>query len=81
MNIIKDYFDNLTAIGQKYGYLPKPTKSYQRKTLMVRQNVFTNSIVNITAEGKRYLGAIIESTKCRDEYVKDLVKDWDNQQT
>ena len=48
---------------------------------MEGQNVFTNSIVNITAEGKRHLGAIIESTKCRDEYVKDLVEDWDNQQT
>ena len=48
---------------------------------MEGQNVFTNSIVNITAEGKRHLGAIIESTKCRDDYVKYLVKDWDNQQT
>ena len=25
---IKDYWDKLTAIGPKYGYLPKPTKSY-----------------------------------------------------
>ena len=45
---------------------------------MVGQNVFTNSIVNITAEGKRHL---IESTKCHDKYVKDLVKGWDNHQT
>ena len=24
----KDYWDKLTAIGPKYGYVPKPTKSY-----------------------------------------------------
>ena len=28
LNDIKDYWDKLTAIGPKYGYFPKPTKSY-----------------------------------------------------
>ena len=46
---------------------------------MEAQNLFANSRVNITAEGKRYLGAVIGSTEYRDEYVKDLVKDWDSQ--
>ena len=45
------------------------------------QHLLTNSRVNITAEEKRYLGAVIGSTEYRDEYVKDLVKDWDNQFT
>ena len=35
--------------------------------------------MNITAEGKTQLGAVIGSTEYRDEYLKDLVKDWDNQ--
>ena len=35
--------------------------------------------MNITAEGKRHLGAVIGSAEYRDEYVKDLVKDWGNQ--
>ena len=48
---------------------------------MEAQNVFANSRVNITAEGKRHLGAVIGSTEYRDKYVKDLVKDWDNQLT
>ena len=25
---IKDYWNKLTAIGPKYGYFPKPTKSF-----------------------------------------------------
>ena len=28
LNSIKDYWGKLTAIGPKYGYSPKPTKSY-----------------------------------------------------
>ena len=41
---------------------------------MEAQNVFANSRVNITAEGKRHLSAVIGNTKYRDEYVKDLVE-------
>ena len=48
---------------------------------MEEQNLFSNSRVNITAEGKRHLGAVIGSTEYRNEYVKDLVKDWENQLT
>ena len=48
---------------------------------MEAQNLFANSIVNITAEGKRHLGAVIRSAEYRDKYVKDLVKDWKNQLT
>ena len=28
LNSIKDYCNKLTAIGPKYGYFPKPRKSY-----------------------------------------------------
>ena len=35
--------------------------------------------MNITAEGKRHLGAFIRSTECCDKYVKDSVKDCGNQ--
>ena len=28
LNFIKDYYDKLAAIGPKYGYFPKPKKSY-----------------------------------------------------
>ena len=33
-DIIKDYWDKLTAVGPKYGYFPKPTKPY----LLVKKN-------------------------------------------
>ena len=81
---MKDYWNKLTAIGPKYCYLPKPAKSYlivKEKKLMEAQNLIANSRVNITAGGKTHLGAVIGSKEYRDEYVKDLVKNWDNQLT
>ena len=48
---------------------------------MEAQNLLANSRVNMTAKGKRRLGAVIESTEYLDKYVKDLVKDWDNHLT
>ena len=78
LNSIRDYWDKLTAVGPKYGYFPKPTKScliVKEKKLMEAQNIFANSRVNIIVEGKIHLGAVIGSIEYRDEYVKDLVKD------
>ena len=37
---------------------------------MEAQNLFANSRVNITAEGKKHLGAVIGSTEYRDENVE-----------
>ena len=48
---------------------------------MEAQNLLASSRVNITAEDKRHLGVIIGITEYRDEYMKDLIKDWDNQLT
>ena len=48
---------------------------------MEAQNLFANSRMNITAEGKRHLGAVIGSTEYREEHVKDLAKDQNNQLT
>ena len=35
------------------------------------RNIFANSRVNIKAEGEKHLGAVIKSTECCDEYVKN----------
>ena len=48
---------------------------------MKAQNLFANSRVNTTAEGKTHLGAVIRSIKYREEYAKNLVKYWNNQLT
>ena len=45
---------------------------------MEAQNLYANSRVNVTVERKAHLGAVIGSIENCDEYVKDLVKNWDN---
>ena len=35
--------------------------------------------MSITIEGKSHLGAVIGSNEYREEYLKDLVMDWNNQ--
>ena len=80
LSSIKDYRDELIAISPKYGYFPKPAKSYLIGKEEA-QNVFANSRVNVVADGKRHLGAVIGSREYCDQYVKDLVKGWNNQLT
>ena len=59
---IRDYWGKLTVLGPKYGYFPKASKSYlivKEDKLGEAMNVFNDSNVNITIEGKRHLGAVI----------------------
>ena len=37
--------------------------------------------MKVTTEGERHLDAVLASREYRDEYVKDLVTDWDNRLT
>ena len=41
---------------------------------MEAQNLFANSRVNITAEGKRHLGVVIKSTEYRDKFFERFSK-------
>ena len=81
LNSIKDYWDNLIAIGPKYDYFPKPMKSY----LTVKQRNWWKHKTFLLIQQwnhswrKTHLGAIIESTEFHDQYVNDLVKYCDNQ--
>ena len=79
---IKDYWGKLTVLCPKYGYFPKASKSYlivKEDKLGEARNLFNDSNVNITIEGKRHLCAVIGSNEYRKECLKDLVNDWNNQ--
>ena len=78
----KNFWDKLAAIGPKYGYFPKSTKSY----LIVKKNclkdakiIFTNAKINITTDGRKRLGAVVGSDKYKVQYVEELVDDWNTQ--
>ena len=75
---IRDYGGKLTVLGPKYGYFPEASNSYlivKEDKLSEARNVFNDSDVNITIEGKRHFGAVIGSNEYREEYGKDAVND------
>ena len=79
---IRDCQGKLTVLGSKYGYFSKASKSYlivKGDKLCETRNVFNDSNVNITIKSKRHLGAVVGSNEYREEYVKDLVNDQNNQ--
>ncbi len=71
----------LAAIGPAFGYFPNPSKTW----LVTKQNhhnydratnIFAGSGVNVTPEGRPYLGAAIDSREYIVEYVNTKVQLW-----
>ena len=69
---IKIWWDTLMTEVPKYGYYPKPSKSF----LIVKQRykeyperIFTGSNIKIATEGARHLGAILSDISFKEKYI------------
>ena len=76
---LRDWWDKLSIIGPPFGYHPNASKTY----LVVKEEhegkarqIFANTAVNITTQGKRHLGAAIGSNIFTEEYVSNKVTKW-----
>ena len=76
---LQAWWTKLVKVGPAYGYLPNPAKTW----LVTKQdhfdkatNIFAGSGVNITPEGRPYLGAAIGSCKYIEKYVSTKVNEW-----
>ena len=61
---IKGFWDKLSTSGSKYGYFPKSTKWYlivKKSCLKDAKTIFTGTNINITADGRKHLGAVVGS--------------------
>ena len=74
---IKIWWDTLITEGPKYGYYPKPSKSF----LIVRQHykeyavrIFAGSNIKITTEGTRQLGALLGHISFKVERIRNEVQ-------
>ena len=79
---IKIFWDKLSTISPKYGYFPKSTKSYlivKKNYLKDAKTIFTDTNINIIADGRKHLGALVGSDTHKVQYVKNLVDDWNTQ--
>ena len=69
----------IAAEGPAFGYFPNPSKTW----LVTKQgrfdeasNTFAGSGVNVTLDGRPYLGAVIGSQEYVEEYVSSKVRAW-----
>ena len=76
---IKRWWDTLSTLGPDFGYFPNDKKCWiiakpdKKETV---EEVFKETNINVTVEGKRHLGVVIGSREYLDEYVSEKVSEW-----
>ena len=76
---LRSWWDTLVERGPSFGYYPNPLKTY----LMVKpdkrdlaENIFKGTKVQITSEGRRYLGGALGSQTFVATFMANKVADW-----
>ena len=76
---LKQWWDELSALGPLFGYHPNAAKTclvVREEQQEVAENIFTETGISITTEGKRHLGAAIGSPTFIEEFVSHKVELW-----
>ena len=79
---IKSWWDLLQTMGPKYGYYPKPSKSFIIVKHQYEQNAretFSDTNINVTVSGAKHLGAVIGDLSFKEDYIKEKVESWRQQ--
>ena len=76
------WWGKIEQFGPLLGYYPNALKSW----LIVKSHcktqadsIFADTKINITTEGRKYLGGYIGTSTSRDSYIKTLIHGWINQ--
>ena len=79
---IKQWWDGLNAFGPDIGYFPNAKKcsiiAKPEKEALVRE-AFKDTVINVTVEGQKHLGAVIGSRDYLQDYVNEKVTSWVNE--
>ena len=76
---LHDWWYHIVAIGPKYGYFANPIKTClvtKEKHLAIATTLFANTGVQVTSEGRPYLGAAIGTQEFVISHVQDRVTKW-----
>lgn len=76
---LRCWWDSIADNGPKLGYYPKASKSWlvvKKEKFEEATLVFEGTGVNITTEGRKYLGGFVGTEEGSEKYVKSLMKDW-----
>ena len=69
-------------MGPKYGYYPKPSKSFIIVKHQYEQNAretFSDTNINVTVSGAKHLGAVIGDLSFKEDHIKEKVESWRQQ--
>lgn len=79
---LKDWWDSLSQKGPGYGYFPNSKKTW----LVVKdihydqaKIVFKDTHINITTDGRPYLGSAIGKEHFVNDHIKNKIAEWDNE--
>ena len=78
---IRQWWGYIGSNGPKYGYYPNATKSWlvvKPEFLEEAERLFAGTGINISSEGRPYLGSFINVNdgKSQDDFVENKVKKW-----
>ena len=77
---LKNWWDLIISEGDKCGYYVNQGKSWiilkNNEQLSQAKEIFKDSNIKYTAEGKRHLGAVIGSENFRREYANKKIMNW-----
>ena len=79
MDGLRAWWDKITELGPEYGYFPNPAKTWlvvKEEHLEATQNMFEGPGIQLTMQGRQYLGAPIGSKEFVELSVKKKVDAW-----
>jgi len=79
ITLLRQWWDKLSILGPPLGYFPNPSKTLlvvKQQFLKHAQFLFANTCVNVTTDGKPYLGAAIGSTTYVSQYISSKINGW-----
>ena len=78
---LRTWWDELASVGPGYGYFANATKTWliTKEGLAERaRELFTDTDVNITSNGRPYLGAPLGTSEFTKQFVQEKVNTWTN---
>ena len=76
---LRQWWNKMVEFGPYLGYFPKACKSWlvvKPGKLEEAKLIFAGSGVQITPEGRKYLGGYVGTTAGAEKYVQELVSEW-----
>ena len=79
---LRTWWDMLCDVGPRFGYFVNSAKTFlivKKEHLLQARDIFGDTGVQLTTEGRRYLGAALGSPEFIKSYVNGKVREWSDE--